>query len=265
MAARLLTTPPARLAPQDLADPALIEILLSDSHCSEDRARAIRLLGLDPARPIEVVAVATTDGQDAAAAAVALVGSSRVGPVRVASISALAAVILPARPDGSGTIGERLVHPCATNTVAGVGAAVLPHHARQSWIQGRLALRFAVAGTVSSIVDYGELGALALLADIPSERLTANPDVQALALHTGTDAGRVDVEVLEALCRTGSLRQAATVLHMHHSSVASRIARLERIFGWDLGTPAGTLRASIALQALRFLDSPAENEAPTGV
>lgn len=253
IAARLLMTPTERLAPRGLADPALIEVLLSGSHCTEDRARAVRLLGLDPARSIRVVAVASADGLDAAAAARALFAGTahRLGTARVATIGSLATVVLQPR---SGTGAEWAgAPPHAPNVVAGLGGPVLPHSARQSWIQGQLALRFAVAGTTSAVIDYDELGALALLADIPSDRLATNPDVKALALHAETESGRTDLEALEALCRAGSLRQAAAALHMHHSTVATRVARVEQKTGWNLGAPEGTLRASIALQALRFL------------
>lgn len=69
----------------------------------------------------------------------------------------------------------------------------------------------------------------------------------------------MDLEAAEALCRNGSLRQAAASLHMHHSTVATRIARVEQKMGWDLGSPSSVLRASIALQARQFLSRPAEH------
>ena len=253
MAARILmpTPPPAA---QDLADPALIEILLSDSHCAEDRARAAQLLGLDPSRLIRVGAVATTDARDVATAAVELVATSRSATTRVAAIGSIAAVVLPPTQSRPATDPGSRIDP---TTVAGVGGSVLPHRARQSWAQAQVALRFAVADTAHAIVDHDDLGALALLADIPSDRLVANPDVQALATHAATDSGRMDLAAVAALCRTGSLRRAAVALHMHHSTVAARVARAEQKVGLDLGSSEGVLRTSIALHALRLLDSPA--------
>lgn len=141
------------------------------------------------------------DHQDAAAAALALVAetSSSVGAVRVATIGSLAAVVFQPLSGHSRTaIVLRQAHTLETslvgcsgksraaNAVAGGGGLVLPHHARQSWIQGRLALRCAVAGTTSAVVNYDELGALALLADIRLEQVAADPDVKALASHAET-------------------------------------------------------------------------------
>ncbi|MCA1007086.1 LysR family transcriptional regulator [Rhodococcus hoagii] len=255
-----------RLQPRDIADPALTEVLISGSHSPEDRARAIRLLGLDPYRPVRVVAVATTGGEDADAAAAALVsrGPSAVGRTRVAAVGSLAAAILQPRSDPSTVVSDLRGapgDPFAPHTLAGVGGAVLPHLARQSWLQGKLALRFAEAGTVSAVVDHDQLGALALLADVPSDRLAANPDVVALAELAATDGGRLELEAVDALCRTGSLRQAAASLHMHHSTVAARITRAERKLGWNFAAPSDTLRASIALHALQLLRSSVDERA----
>lgn len=260
LAARALIPPRSRLEPRDMADPALIEILVSGSHCPEDRARAIKLLGIDPYRPIRVVAVATTVCQDPAVAATEMLTHSPIpaGQVRVATIGSLAAAILQPRSDSSIAVSEwweaaSSVNGLARNTLAGVGNAVMPHHARQSWLQGKLALRFAKAGTISAVVDHDALGALALLADIPTDRLAGNPDVVAFTELAATAGGRMDLEAVEALCRTGSLRQAASSLHMHHSTIAARIRRAELKLGWNVDAPPGALRASIALHALQLL------------
>ncbi|MCJ0905683.1 CdaR family transcriptional regulator [Rhodococcus sp. ARC_M6] len=278
MAARILLTPPNRLAPTDLADPALIELLISKSPSPEDRARAISLLGLDPSRPVRMVAVSTVDQQNPGEAAKTLVGYGlpTAKLVRVATIGTVAAVVLQPRSNisaiPSNLRGNLHVSPlnwksgkgAASGIVAGVGSAVLPHQAPQSWMQGKLALKFSVARTESAVIDHDDLGALALLADIPSQRLLANADVAALAEFATTEHGRQDLAALAALCKTGSLRQAAVLLHMHHSTIATRIARTEQKVGWDLGSSGGVLRANIALQALHFVHSPMDepNDSP---
>ncbi|BCN76834.1 PucR family transcriptional regulator [Prescottella equi] len=265
LAARALTPSRDGLQPRDIADPALTEVLISGSHSAEDRARAIRLLGLDPYRPIRVVAVATTSGDDADLAARALVSrvrSAAVGWTRVTPIGSLAAAIFQPRSDPSTVVSDLRGAPgtaAAPHTLAGVGSAVPPHLARQSWLQGKLALRFAEAGTVSAVIDHDQLGAVALLADVPPDRLAANPDVVALSVLTATDGGRIELEAVGALCRTGSLRQAAASLHMHHSTVAARIARAELKLGWSFADPSDVLRASIALHALQLLRSSADD------
>lgn len=258
LAACALAPSRRRLQPRGVADPALTEVLISGSHSPEDRARAIRLLGLDPHRPVRVVAVATAGAEDAEAAAIALVsrGSSAVGRTRVAAIGSLAVAVLQPRSDPSAVVSSLRGSPgnaVAPQTSAGVGGSVPPHLARQSWLQARLALRFAEAGTASAVIDHDQLGAVALLADVPSDRLAANPDVVALAELAATEGGRIELEAVDALCRTGSLRQAAVSLHMHHSTVAARITRAEQKLGWNLAAPSDTLRASIALHALHLL------------
>ncbi|CCK27380.1 hypothetical protein BN159_3001 [Streptomyces davaonensis JCM 4913] len=69
--------------------------------------------------------------------------------------------------------------------------------------------------------------------------------------------GRVDPEDLRTLdlhCATGSLRRAADLLHLHHSSVARRIDQLGRSLGLELTEPTGLTRARLALTAWRLLD-----------
>jgi PucR C-terminal helix-turn-helix domain len=117
--------------------------------------------------------------------------------------------------------------------------------ARTSWEQAKLALRFATPD--DPIIDHTELGSLALLGELPPERLRAQPDVVALDALPATD-----LAALEALCRTGSLRKAAVLLHLHHSSVADRLAHIENELGWHLDEPRDRFRARFALLARRL-------------
>jgi sugar diacid utilization regulator len=92
---------------------------------------------------------------------------------------------------------------------------------------------------------------VALLADIPADRLRAQPDVQALEGLTDES-----LAALAAFCRTGSLRQAAAELHLHHSSVAGRLAHAEKALGRHLTGPEDRFRARLALYALRLAAGP---------
>ncbi|WP_229758591.1 PucR family transcriptional regulator [Peterkaempfera bronchialis] len=139
----------------------------------------------------------------------------------------------------------------------GVGGAVDPLDAEASWGQARLALRFAVAGDpVEAVVDHDALGPVALLGAIPAGALSAQPDVRALHGLAGRDGGPLVLAALAAFCRTGSLRQAATELHLHHSSVAARLAHVEDALGWRLRDPQDRFRAQLALYAMRLADPP---------
>lgn len=63
-----------------------------------------------------------------------------------------------------------------------------------------------------------------------------------------------DLQTLDAYCATGSLRRAADLLHLHHSSVARRVDQLAKTMGIELTEPTGLIRARLALTAWRLLD-----------
>ena len=118
-----------------------------------------------------------------------------------------------------------------------------------SWRQARTALRFTTPR--EPVLRYDELGALALLAEIPQDAVRDNADVDAIARMAGNAD---DLETLDVYCATGSLRRAADVLHLHHSSVARRLEQIGENLGFELTGPAGLTRARLALTAWRLLD-----------
>ena len=94
-------------------------------------------------------------------------------------------------------------------------------------------------------------GALALLAQVPQDAARDNPDVAAIARMAGNPE---DLDTLDAYCHTGSLRRAADLLHLHHSSVARRLDQLGKTLGVDLTEPTVLLRARLALTAWRLVN-----------
>ncbi|MFF2326609.1 MULTISPECIES: PucR family transcriptional regulator [unclassified Streptomyces] len=281
--ARVLAGRPWQPRVPRAADPALVERVVSGREDAPDRMHALRLLGLTPGVPLRVVAVAARPGADVGMETVALLGRGAVrGTVRVARVGP-SGVALVQRPDGPGPDPVRGGSPDATaSTTAelrtalyerarergasaghglrvGVGGGTDPLDARTSWAQARSALRFAVAGPAQeAVADHDELGPVALLADIPVERLRDQADVRKLGkLACGERAERAGqgddlLTALAAFCRTGSLRQAAAELHLHHSSVAARLAHVERDLGWRLRDPQDRFRAHLTLYALRL-------------
>jgi PucR-like helix-turn-helix protein len=140
---------------------------------------------------------------------------------------------------------------------AGIGGSAPALQARRTWDQARCALRFTVAGPPhEAVAEHDTLGPVALLAQIPPPRLHEQPDVQALIRLAGQPGGHAAIEALAAFCRTGSLRQAATSMHLHHSSVAARLTRAERVLDRGLRDPHDRFAAQLALYAYRLATSP---------
>ncbi|MEU9376119.1 helix-turn-helix domain-containing protein [Streptomyces sp. NPDC048255] len=213
-----------------MADPALVELAISSDSDEASRARALRLLGFAADLPVRVVAVRSQLPLD------------RIG-----------GLVCPARPVKAAPLGDVGVILATTvaptrfpaGVRAGIGASGSPD---RSWRQARTALRFT--GPREPVIHYADLGALALLAEVPPEASRDNPDVAAVARLAGNPE---DLETLDAYCATGSLRRAADLLHLHHSSVARRLEQITKTLGIELTEPTGLLRAGLALTAWRLL------------
>lgn len=214
-----------------MADPALVELAISSDTDEAARARALRLLGFAADLPVRVVAVRSQVPLDQVGALVCparLVKAAPLADVGVILATTVNAARIPA--------GVR----------AGIGAAESPG---RSWRDARTALRFTTAR--QPVIQYDDLGALALLAEIPQDASRDNTDVAAIARMAGNPE---DLETLETYCATGSLRRAADLLHLHHSSVARRVEQIGKALGIELSESTGLLRARLALTAWRLLD-----------
>ncbi|MCV7282003.1 helix-turn-helix domain-containing protein [Mycolicibacterium flavescens] len=217
-------------APTTMADPALVELVISGETDDAARSRALRLLGFAPRCPLHVVAVRSRHPLDRIAAQVCA-----DAPVKAAALDDVGVLLAGAVDDTR----------FPADACVGIGAA---DAVTDAWRQARTALRFATARR--PVVHHDGLGALALLAELPEGLTRHNPDVAAVArLAASAD----DLDTLDAYCATASLRRAAEVLHLHHSSVARRLENLSRALGFTLTEPDGLLRASLALTAWRLL------------
>jgi hypothetical protein len=214
-----------------MADPALVELAISSDSDEAARARALRLLGFAADLPVRVAAVRSQLPLDQVGGLVCPARPVKAAPL--ADVGVLLATTLdPAR------------FPAGVR--AGIGAADSPD---RSWREARTALGFTTAR--QPVVHYDSLGALALLAHVPQDAARDNADVAAIARMAGNPE---DLETLDAYCATGSLRRAADLLHLHHSSVARRLEQLGKTLGIDLTEPTGLLRARLALTAWRLLN-----------
>ncbi|MFD0145539.1 MULTISPECIES: PucR family transcriptional regulator [unclassified Streptomyces] len=214
-----------------MADPALVELVIGSGTDEAARARALRLLGFAADQPVRVVAVRSGLPLDRIGALVCPARLVKAAPLADVGVVLAATVDRDRFPEG---------------VRAGIGGAESPE---RSWREARTALRFTTPR--EPVVHHDDLGALALLAEVPEDVSRGNADVAAMARIAGNSD---DVQTLEAYCATGSLRQAADLLHLHHSSVARRIEQIGRTLGIDLTTPSGRTRAGLALVARRLLD-----------
>ncbi len=214
-----------------MADPALVELVISSDSDEAARARALRLLGFAADLPVRVVAVRAQLPLDQIGG---LICPAR--PVKAAPLADVGVILA--------TTVDRARFPAGVR--AGIGAADSPD---QSWQEARTALRFT--NPREPVIRYTDLGAVALLAEIPQDALRNNADVAGIARIAGSPE---DLETLDAYCVTGSLRRAADLLHLHHSSVARRIEQLGKTLDIELTEPTGLTRARLALTAWRLLD-----------
>ncbi|MFG2822417.1 PucR family transcriptional regulator [Kitasatospora sp. NPDC048365] len=245
-----------------MADPALVELAVSADTEDTARARALRLLGFPADRPVHVAAVrlpvpAADSGPHRPAGTGTptdrMSGPSPSADRRPLSLARIGALICPGRPVKAASLADTgvllatAVDPARfpAGVRAGLGTAGSPDLA---WRRARTALRFTTPR--QPIIEHSELGALALLAEVPPDTARANPDVAAV---TRLAACPDDLDTLDAYCATGSLRRAAEQLHLHHSSIARRIDQIGRTLDLDLTDPTGLTRARLALTTWRLL------------
>ncbi|MBU3064243.1 helix-turn-helix domain-containing protein [Nocardia sp. NEAU-G5] len=246
-----------------LDDPALLEVVLSEREPRADRVRAMRLLGIDPARAVRVLAVA---GQ-CTAEAVRIIGE-RAPVLRSGVIGTTTAVLIGdagAVRELSDGLNSAVVQAFPSSRLGaagpwvGMGERAGALAAATSWEQARRALRFASSTWHGRrVIAFDRLGSLDLLADLPVHRLLGTRDVVRVNEFAATEAGAAAVDTLEAFCVFGSLRRTATELHLHHSTVAARIAQVEAALGWDVDNAVDRFTATLVLTVRRIAMSSAE-------
>ncbi|MGW2345045.1 PucR family transcriptional regulator [Streptomyces sp. NPDC001661] len=270
---RLLDVRPPARGGLRLGDPDLVEVLLSAEEHRTDRVRAVELSGLDASRDVRALALYA----DRAGPVLDLI--ERVCPGRTVSapVGALTAVLTQS-PVEDRALCDAL-HEALTDAAParesgaepvrgpwiGAGGRMSVHAAPTSWAQARRALRFASSTVYGRrAVAFGRLGPLDLLADVPPGRLLGARGVARIDALASTAAGAQDVATLEAFCVYGSLRRTAAELHVHHSTVASRLARVEAQTDWDLRDSIDRFVATLVLMLRRTALSSAELAAAEG-
>ncbi|MFD6140808.1 hypothetical protein [Promicromonospora sp. NPDC060271] len=207
-----------------------LETALDAARGVEERRVALSRLRLDPARVVRAVAhpvahrVAYPVAYQAEAAPSTIVATAN-GLVR--------AVVLGGDADVSGP--------------AGVGVPLRADELPQSFRTAVLALRLLPGS--DAVVDAAALGILLAAIGVLEPVAAEQPDVVALA--------RLDARaraVLDELAAAESVRAAAAVLGMHHSTLQARHDALTKDLGYDPRSLDGRARFRLARLLLRLAE-----------
>jgi PucR-like helix-turn-helix protein len=230
---------------------ALLRLAVDAAADETRRSRALARLGLDPT---SIVHLAAAEGPPElvevfVGSTVALVARAEIGMAHAVA-STLPFPEEPGVPAGA-RLGLASPHP----------AAALP----SAWREATIALRYALPSRrdhppyspgEAVAVHYRALGGFAALAERMSpEAIGEVEDVRALDKLATAPAGEELLHTLEIVAATESKRRAATILHLHHNSVAHRVARAEKVLGFSLSEPYARSRLMLALLLRRLRDS----------
>jgi hypothetical protein len=186
------------------------------------RLEAGRRLSLDAGTLYRVVASPAGDGGAGNTAVIV----TPFGPVRVAVVA-----------DAVASAGP-----------LGIGLARRPEALDESWASALVALR--LTGEPDRVVRADDLGILLSLAERIDADEADNADLT--ALRKLVEAHPPALALLESLAVSESVRAVAVELGFHHSTVQAHVAYYGDALGFDLRTPRGRVRLSLALSALRL-------------
>lgn len=148
-------------------------------------------------------------------------------------------------------------HPPVVASPAGTGVAGPVEQLHRSFRTALVALRLCLPPELPSVQadDYG--GLVALLADMPAD--ADLPDVDVLDTVMAHSWGG---PTLDAVVRAGSVRQAARLAGVHHSTMQTRLDVIADVLGFDPFDGLGRSRVGMAylvwrLRHSRVLDLPA--------
>jgi hypothetical protein len=140
---------------------------------------------------------------------------------------------------------------------AGIGPVGPAREAPRSWKDACLALRLTAEGTPQDpgdrVILAEEAGALLAIAGKAGPGDIPPPDVT--ALETAAANTPWMLQTLHAISTTDSVRDAAALLHLHHSTVQERAARAERVLGWAVLSQRGKQRVQLALVMRRIFSA----------
>ncbi len=245
-----------------------IDQLIDASASEEERATAARRLGLRSGTDHVAVAVRARAGQRISPRVAARLladdwvrstahgslkghGSSSGQTPLVGAIGRTGVAVL--RADQAAEVDGLHTAWGGVDVSAGMGGPAQLLDLPTSWRQARQALVLVTEPLEGSVLSrWSDLGALALLTEVPREALSSVPDLTVLQRVASGPTGAADVALLEVYCETASLRSAGQAVHLHHSSADYRIKRIERVLGYRLDSPTARTRALLAVKLLRL-------------
>jgi hypothetical protein len=236
---------------EDMDAAALLRLAVDATADQVRRDRALARLGIEQATTVHTMAV---DGEPRLVDALAGAAGALLARASIGTVHALVSA-RPFRDDLGVPVGVR------TGIASPHVAAALP----TAWREAGIALRYALPSRhdhppysldEAVAVRYGSLGGFGALAERMSpEAIAEVPDVQALDELARDSAGEELLHTLEVVASTESIRRAAAILHLHHNSVAHRVARAEKVLGFALAEPYARSRLMLALVLRRLRDS----------
>lgn len=225
-----------------LADPAILQVLLDPNATEVDTSRSVRLLGFVPGELTDVVALSATTNlpQTLGRCRAQLASRHKRRIAGTALTDRLGILVLAA--------GTLTPDDFPTDVRACIGPRVPIERLASAWNQTRQGVRFAAINEWwAPCLRLEQIGTLALLADVPEETARQSGDVRAVQQVWDRKNGDLDLRLLEAFCASASIREAASALHMHHSSAAYRLDKTEAHLGFPIREAQGRLRLYTAL------------------
>jgi hypothetical protein len=246
-AARLITERIKQVTVAGSSIPQLVELLIDADVSTMARFRACRQLGYEPDESIRVAVASVPSGMAGELGRVSRqIQSSGGGLPRVAQHGEEAILVMHGSIDADGLMGPGL------STRLGIGPARPAVEAPHSYRRAREALRFAQGPGAPRVADFDRLGSVVALAGVAETELMDFPDWVALTHLSRTETGLTAILTAEVLMRTGSQRDAAARMNLHHSTVAHRVSHVEHALGYGLGEHANWFRAQLAIHLWRL-------------
>jgi len=241
-------------------DPASVERLLTAGLSPEDAAYLARRARMNADVDHVVLAIGDTGLRPRAPDVLAgdvlrFLREHHVG-ARACVIDRRAIVVAEAGAALDRALAEIASDPPLDRIRVGVGTAQHIEMVAVSRAEAVDALLLGDVVGLGPVLACEDLGTWKLLLRIPADEILATADVQAVHSLHAPEGGLSDHKLLGVFCRTGSLRQTAACLHLHHSSVKYRLARIESTLGFDLDAE-GRMRAMLAIRMLSAAQSDA--------